>query len=131
MRLWAEVEDFLERYDEEFLSHEETLTRYQSAFDGSDQMQFDRTSRAWKKADFYTLFIEVDRILYREGGSIDFRASGLRLTEFFETVNQLREGEEAPVGPAGEYLRATLQSTNDRSTRAVRGRIIREVLLQG
>jgi len=124
-----EIEDYLERYDEEFELAEDIKRRFEGTLSCIHDMGFDRSSRAWKKADFYTLFVEVDRILHRDNNALVPAVSGQKLGEFFEEVNLLRESEDAPVGNVGDYLRATLQSTNDRTTRATRGRIIREVLL--
>jgi len=124
-----EIENFLERYDEEFEHADEMKQRFESTLLCIHQMNFDRSSRAWKKADFYTLFVEVDRILHRDNVAVVPEVAGRKLDKFFEDVNQLRESEDAPVGNVGDYFRATLQSTNDRTTRATRGRIVREVLL--
>jgi hypothetical protein len=125
-----EIEDYLERYDEEFELAEEMKRRIEGTLDCIHNMGFERNSRAWKKADFYTLFVEVDRILHRDNDALVPAVTGQRLGNFFDQVNQLRESEDAPVGNVGDYLRATLQSTNDRTTRATRGRIVREVLLE-
>ncbi|WP_299893059.1 DUF262 domain-containing protein [uncultured Ruegeria sp.] len=124
-----EVEDYLERFDEEFAEAPALEARFSSAFSSIAQMGFDRDSRAWRKADFYTLFIEVDRIINREQQTLDEQAVGSRLAAFFQSVNALRGSEDAHTGAAGEYLNATLQSTNDRLVRATRGRILREIIL--
>lgn len=126
-----EIESYLERYDEEFEHAEEMTRRFEHTLNTIHQMEFERASRAWKKADFYSLFVEVDRVLHRDQVTIDPKTVGQRLDQFFESVNELRESEDAPVGNAGDYLRATLQSTNDRNTRSTRGRIVREILLEG
>ncbi len=124
-----EVEDYLERFDEQFDEAQALEDRFSSTFSCISQMGFDRDSRAWKKADFYTLFIEVDRILNRDGQALDAQSAGNRLVTFFQAVNELRVSEDAQTGPVGEYLGATMQSTNDRNVRATRGRIVRNVLL--
>ncbi|MFW8592824.1 hypothetical protein [Cribrihabitans neustonicus] len=123
-----EVEEYLERYNEEFEEAGGLEERYRAVFDAMNQMGFDRGSRAWKKADFYTLFIELDRAINREGQQLDFDAVGSRLSDFFVEVDAVRNAEATPEGIVGEYFTATLQSTNDRSARVKRGRAIRSIL---
>lgn len=123
-----QVEDYLDRYNEEFDQEAEIESRYRRVFDILQEMGFDRRSRAWKKADFYTTFIELDRLVNRQGIEIDPAHSGPRLVEFFDQVDAVRDADEPPEGAIGEYFRATLQSTNDRGPRMTRGRIVRELL---
>lgn len=124
-----EVEEYLERYNEEFEEAEELEARYRSVFDAMKQMGFSRDSRAWKKADFYTLFIELDRAINRDAIQLDFGAVGSRLAEFFEEVDAIRNAEATPEGATGDYFTATLQSTNYRSARVKRGRAIRSIIV--
>lgn len=123
-----QVEEYLDRYNEGFSQEKEMEYRYQMVFGLMEAMDFDRRSRAWKKADFYTLFVELDRALYRDGVSLDANRLGPRLKEFFASVDAVRDLETAPEGPVGEYFRATLQSTNDRGPRVTRGRIVRDLI---
>ena len=124
-----EIETYLQQYDEMFKAADEAEARYRSAFGTLDTMGFERDSRAWKKADFYTLFVEVDRLVSRDGRDLDAAAAGARLKEFFADVEAARHQESVTNSLVADYYRATLQNTNDRATRAARGRIIRQVLL--
>ena len=124
-----DVEEYLERYNEEFQEAEVLQDRYRTVFDALTQMNFDRASRAWKKADFYTLFIELDRAINREGLELDLNELGRRLNNFYVEVDGLRNGETLPDGPAGDYFTATLQSTNDRTARVKRGRALRSIII--
>ena len=124
-----QVEEYLDRYNEEFPEVDNLDRRYQVVFDLINSMGFDRRSRAWKKADFYTLFVELDRAANRQGLEIDTEAVGRRIAEFLDQVDSVRDAEAAPEGPMGEYFRATLQSTNDRGPRAARGRVIGDLLV--
>lgn len=124
-----ELEEYLERYNEEFDKADSLEARYRSVFDAMDQMHFERDSRAWKKADFYSLFIELDRAINRESLQLDPAEVGARLSAFFQEVDKLRDAETVPEGILGEYFKATLQSTNDRTSRVRRGRAIRSVII--
>lgn len=123
-----ELENYLEHYNEEFAEAAALEARYRAVFALMDSMGFDRRSRAWKKADFYTLFVEIDRVVNRQGNRLDPNIIGPRLVDFFDNVDRVRGADEAPEGEVGDYFRATLQSTNDRGARATRGRIIRGIL---
>lgn len=124
-----EVEEYLERYNEEFADAAALEERYRTVFAALDQMGFAADSRAWKKADFYTLFIELDRAINRQGLALDPTVVGPRVAAFYAEVDALRMAEVAPEGPAGEYFAATLQSTNDRTARVRRGNALRAVIV--
>jgi len=123
-----QVEEYLERYNENFADADDLERRYRTVFSIMNSMELDRRSRAWKKADFYTLFVEIDRIVNRQNKTIDPRTTGTILSEFFTQVDSVRDEDASPPNEVGEYFRATLQSTNDRGPRAVRGRIMRSIL---
>jgi len=127
-----EVENYLERYNEEFEQRDEISARYDAAIKCLIDMDLDRSSRAWKKADFYTLFIELDRALHRDAASLDAKALGTALQVFFEKVENARKDPDAPVPDkaVSDYLAATLQSTNDRSARVARASAIRPIILR-
>ena len=125
-----QIEEYLERYNEEFEEQTEIEARYRRVFDLFQNMELEKGSRAWKKADFYTMFIELDRSVNRlgiEGDPADVRQ---RLVEFFAQVAAVRDSDtsEPLEGNVGEYFRATLQSTNDRGPRTTRGRVIRALI---
>lgn len=126
-----QIEEYLDMYNEEFEQEEEIEARYEKVFGILREMNFARSSRAWKKADFYTLFIEIDRLLNRQGVEVDPAHYGPRLATFFDNVDAVRNTDEPPEGYVGDYFRATLQSTNDRGSRTTRGRIIRALLEGG
>ncbi len=126
-----EIETFLEQYNEEFPEADAVEARYHAVFALMNSMDFDRSSRAWKKADFYTLFIELDRAENKRGLNIDTAHVGPRIAEFFQAVDRLRGEDALPEGPVGDYYRATLQSTNDRGARVARGRAIQTVICEG
>ena len=123
-----QVEEYLERYNEEFEEEAEIEARYKTVFGLLEEMKFDKRSRAWKKADFYTLFVELDRLVNRQDKVVDPAVAGPCLIEFFHQVDSVRDADEMPEGDISDYFRATLQSTNDRGPRATRGRIIRSLL---
>ena len=55
-----EHETILKRFNETFPDEHEYDARIQGIFDFIDECGFDERSRIWKKADFFTAFIELE-----------------------------------------------------------------------
>ncbi len=123
-----ELEAYLEIYNEEFPKKEIIMSEFIFVLRFVDNLNFDSASRVYKKADFYTLFIELHRALYKD--KIDLEVSRVRsaLDVFYNNV------EKASIGGAPEdseymtYYKAALQASNDRSSRIARGNLIKSVL---
>ena len=86
-----QIEEYLERYNEEFEEQTEIEARYRRIFDLFQNMDLEKGSRAWKKADFYTMFIELDRSVNRLGIEVDPADVRQRLVEFFAQVDAVRD----------------------------------------
>ena len=125
-----EIESFLEQYNESFPRIAELAARFDAAISAIEAMNLPNESRAWKKADFYTLFVEVDRWLFRKEANITFADAGEALEKFYAEAEALRVNspEATPDSYVGSYVRALLQSTNDRGPRMARGAAIEKVL---
>ena len=122
-----EIEDFLEQYNEEFPAQAEYEARFLNVLQAIDNMYLPQNCRAFRKVDFYVLFIELDRILKVEGRQIAIEKAGASLVEFYAAVDAQRDN---PGG--GErvqrYFEASLQNTNDRSQRIARANVIQSIL---
>jgi len=116
-----EVEDFLSKYDEAVPEEEKIRSGVTKTLDLISAMNFPKESRARKKSDFFTLFVEIYR--YFDVSKKSVSASYLReeLDEFFATVDSAGPDENSD---AGKYFRATLQASNDRMSRITRGELI-------
>lgn len=123
-----QIEEYLQHYNEKFKEAEALEKRYENVFNLMNAMKFDKLSRAWKKVDFYTLFVELDRAANRQNIDLDANAVGRKLTQFFNSVNAVNDDEAVPEGKAGEYYLAAVKATNNRGARVARGRIIREMI---
>ncbi|MCF8487445.1 MAG: DUF262 domain-containing protein [Rhodobacteraceae bacterium] len=125
-----EVETFLEQYNEDFPRKDELAARFDATIAAVEGMNLPEASRAWKKADFYTLFVEVDRLLFKQGRNLDLHATSAEMQAFYTEVEAMRIAapETAPDSTVGRYVRGLLQSTNDRGPRVVRGASVAEVL---
>ena len=119
-----EIEAFLSKYNEEIPDEDLIRDRANKVLDMISNMNFPRGSRAAKKSDFFTLFVELYSALER---GLDPKVEKVRqgLDDFYHRVNQAGLEDESD---AGKYYRASLQASNDRSSRVLRGRLIAGII---
>lgn len=118
-------EELLDRYNDEFPLETELLERLQATFQFIDECGFEMRSRTWKKADLFTLLIELDQCMHMQKLSLQPSRVLDVLTSFY------REVEEAPPNQgqvSSIYYKAALQASNDRINRVRRGLIISSLL---
>ncbi len=94
------------------------------------------SSRFWKKADFFTAFVELDYLLNIRKIRLDPSSVKDALNALYAEVDRVAdidrvtEGDQGVSPEAVRYARAALQATNDRSNRLTRGAVVRELLLK-
>jgi len=120
----SELENFLERYNEEFEEENVVYSEVEGTLKAIEQLGLDRRSRAFKKADFFTLFVEIHRALFKKRIQVDIERTAQALQEFYEEVERVAHGRLNDESPASQYYRAALQASNDRRNRIIRGSII-------
>jgi uncharacterized protein with ParB-like and HNH nuclease domain len=121
-----ELESYLEKFNDEFDQDDEIRAQLYSLFDFIESAEFNPKSRVWKKADLFTLIVELNRALYREHLELDPKQVGSRLSDFYNEVDRLQGMTDDPH--IADYYKASLQATNDRSSRIRRGEIISQRL---
>lgn len=120
-----EHETILKQFNETFPDEHEHDGRIQGIFDFIDECGFDERSRIWKKADFFTAFIELDAAMHVEYASLEPANVLEALNNFYASV----DGEPSIILDIAEiYYKPTLQASNDRNSRIRRGIIINGVL---
>jgi hypothetical protein len=117
-----ELESYLEKFNDEFDAGDEIKAQLYSLFDFIESAEFNPKSRVWKKADLFTLIIELNRALYREHLELDPKEVGNRLSDFYNELDRSQGMTEDR--DIADYYKASLQATNDRSSRIRRGEII-------
>lgn len=123
------LDDYLEKYNDFFPEKKQVFVELEQVFSCIREMEFDLKSRAWRKPDLFSIIVEVHRLIIREGEHLDPDAAGVKLQSFFDALSRITEGAE--VSPTvSEYYKASIQATNDRSSRITRGRIIRKLLVE-
>lgn len=124
-----EIESYLEKYNENFPAKDAIKKNIEETLNFIDSLNFTPDSRAMKKADFYTLFVEVYRLIINEKKQLDKSKCRAFLDEFYKNVDEVSsdkyhgENDEPRV-----YYKAALQASNDRGNRISRGKIISNIL---
>jgi len=122
-----ELEDYLEKYNEIFPEEEQWFSKINDTFHFVGDCDFEKSSRVWKKADMFTLLVEYHRYKHKKDMYVDIIELADSLKEFYEEVDQFGEGKSTSV-LHGAYYKASLQATNDRGNRILRGEIVQSVL---
>jgi hypothetical protein len=116
-----DFEDLLERHNDDLPEEVSLQARLQRVFDFIDECGFEQRSRVWKKADLFSLVIELDQALHHRGLGLEPGVVVDALQRFYDGV----EGEVAGQSrPYAMYYKAALQASNDRISRIRRGRIV-------
>ena len=130
----SEIENYLQNYNDEFPAATTIKSEMKTVLALIDEMDLPSDSRAWKKADLFTLLIELHRAQFKTKLSLQPAALALQIQEFYKLVEVIGL-EELPVDAdpklaerAKTYYFAALQATNDRSSRTARGEAIRRVI---
>jgi len=124
----SEVEEFLEKFNEYFDEADQLISQAEIIFQTLRELKLEQASRAWKKADFFTLFIELHRVLIKQKQKINIEALSKGITDFYARVDHAAEGSEDEESDYWQYYKAALQASNDRGNRILRGKIVQQLL---
>lgn len=124
----SEVETYLESFNESLPDKDETFANFEVVLSFIDRLNFPPKSRIYKKADFYTLFVELYKLVVGAGVNLSIPAVRHELESFFDVVDQAGAGISTDNADALRYYKAALQASNDRSSRIARGEIINKLL---
>lgn len=124
----GDLEMYLDRYNDAFEFGDQIQAEVQKVLDFIDRCELGVQSRAWNKADLFTLMVELHGILIKDATQLDAVEVGERLRCFFSSVEEAASGRAAAKDVAG-YYKAAIQANNDRSSRITRGRILRSIIL--
>lgn len=118
-------EEFLGAYNDSFGARDEIVSRLTHVFSFIDECGFPGKGRIWKKSDFFTAAIEIDRAL---SDRVDIQPTRVleTLQNFYQTVDT--EGMESGDPAVSTYYKAAVQASNDKANRIRRGEIISDLL---
>ncbi len=124
-----EITPYLERYNDEFPDYMKLRERFSNIIAFIRNCAFQSSSRLWKKADFFTAFVEIDYLMNIKKLNLQPRIVREALEGLYERIEKLGDASGLDMqSDLAQYARAALQATNDRSSRVTRGRIVRELL---
>lgn len=121
------LEKYLETYNEEFEQKDIVEKEFNAVTDFILRCNFDPKSRAWKKADLFSLLVEVHRALFKRKVDLLPEIAQNNLKIFYQKIDDIVDSSD---GSSYEniYYKAALQASNDRGSRIRRGEIIQWVL---
>lgn len=122
-----DVEKFLERYDEEFPVSDILKNNYEKIFNLIDNLELNEYCRIYNKADFFSLFVELYNLQFKEKKNLTIKKLRYELAEFYSSVDDCND-KNSEETIFYEYYKATLQNTSSRSSRITRGRIIKDII---
>lgn len=122
-----ELDDNLARYTDAFPEKDKVEAELATVFAFIDKCNFGTKSRVWRKPDLLTTLVEVQRTLIKQQRQLEPNLVANRLQEFFSAVDNMNESEESDSELLA-YYKASIQATNDRSSRITRGRIVNSVI---
>lgn len=128
-----ELENYLQEYNDTFEEKCCLEIGFQRVFKFIEACKFPQNSRVWRKADLFTLLVEIYRALVKGNKSLESAKVGEQLRKFYQSVEASGQREEASEIEKDdkritEYLTTTRQATNGRMTRINRGKILQDVI---
>jgi hypothetical protein len=123
----SEIEQFMEMYNDEFADAEILEEGIEKVFEFVESLKLTENSRLWKKTDLFTALVELYRCIIMEGYVLDRDKVGRDLERFYSEVD---EYAKTSVGHSdiANYHKATIQASNDRSSRVTRGKVFRNAV---
>jgi len=122
-----DLEEFLGRYNDEFPQREELSKEVDSVLAFVEKLELPPTARIWKKADLFSLMVEVHRSIYKHGTQLEAGGIARRLQAFYAKVDDPDQRKDPAAAP-GRYYKAALQASNDRGSRITRGEIVQAII---
>jgi hypothetical protein len=120
-----EFENFLSKYNDEFEYEDDLNSEINGVISAIEKLDFSTNSRVWKKADLFTLMVELHRALFKQKIPINARELFEKLKAFYDLVDN-RDFQEIDI--VNSYRKATASGTNDRSSRILRGEVIYDII---
>jgi hypothetical protein len=130
----SEIEDYLQKYNDEFPEGPQVGEELSALFRFIDAMDLASSSRAWKKADLFSLLVELHRAMFKLKLDLNSASLSQELQRFYNVVEHGTrlagtEGlDDRFFEQVRKYYLAALQATNDRSSRAARGEALQFVI---
>jgi len=117
--------ELLDRYNDDFPLEEGIAIRLDRMFDLITECGFDRRCRLWKKADLFTLLVELDSLSEEREEMPQPSLLLERLTTFYDSIDSTNVDSNSIQGT---YYKAAVQATNDKVNRLRRAQIVAGII---
>jgi hypothetical protein len=126
----SEIEEYLEKYNEKFIGKKQLTANINLILAFIENLNLSSESRAFKKGDFFTLFVELYNVIIKNGKKLNATKVKANLDIFFDEVETAssRKNIRKIKADAEKYYKASLQAVNDRGSRITRGEILQAVI---
>lgn len=129
----SEVEKYLQEFNDEFPIGEQLQNQLEMIFKYLDDCNFPSNSRVWKKADLFSLIVELYKAAERHDGYLpEVSEFSPTLQRFYEEVDSRDDLSDDQLsfqrGIITAYGIGVLQGSNNRSTRIERGQILSDII---
>lgn len=137
------VEDFLIRYNDSFEQKQTIESQFSTTLGFLDDLALPNGTRAWQRADLFTLIIETHRVLFKAKTPLKQAETKSKLLAFYSAVDDYRDSKgpqsklnldqgleriNISAGDIQTYYTSTISGTNNRTSRIARGHILSKVL---
>lgn len=122
-----DIDEYLERYNDGFPDEDRLRSEIDTTFQFLRSLQLPAESRAFRKTDFFSLFVEVHRALFKRRVALQPPEVSARLLAFFREVDSAAAAARAPED-AVVYYRSTVRAAIDRGNRVRRGELLQGLL---
>jgi uncharacterized protein with ParB-like and HNH nuclease domain len=123
----SELEDYLKTYNDEFDIEPDLRKEMRRVMEFVESCNFKPISRVWKRADLFTLLVEIYRAIENQKMVLDPVEISKRLNKFYAKVDNIQP-TQTPSDDVGQYYKAALQATNDRGSRITRGKVVANLI---
>lgn len=123
----SKLEQFLNMYNDTFEKAKEIEARMNLNFEFINKCKFSPKSRVWNKADFFTLFIELDKAYFSKNLTPDLNTISAKLHSFYSSLEGKLDEKKLTTEQA-KYHHAAIQGSGSRSRRIERAEVIRSIL---
>lgn len=126
----AELETFLEKYNDEFEFADNLEDELLYVFSFTDTLNFQPNARIWNKADLFTFIVELHKIFFKDKNKLKKDDLETSIKLFYDFVSNFNPEDPNPNTPseAIQYYETIQRGTNDKGNRMKRGEIIASLL---
>lgn len=123
-----EVENFIARFNNEFLKKDELKNAFSKTLDVINKFNLEIDSIWYRKSNYFTLFVELCKVIDRIDSSNSTEI--LKLLVLLEN-NIISSKNKSENNVYSEYYNRMYSGTNSRTARVIRGKLVEKTIKEG